>query len=81
MALGTLSAEPAARGLEGSHFRVRREVVRRHGPHPGDFDLREMVGKVCNSEIVGDRVPTIGLRASSIAFNHRVNDSAYPEFA
>jgi len=26
-------------------------------------------------------VPTIGLRASSIAFNHRVNDSAYPEFA
>jgi len=41
----------------------------------------EMVGKVCNSEIVGDRVPTIGLRPSSIAFNHRVNDSAYPEFA
>jgi class 3 adenylate cyclase len=37
-----------------------------------------MVGKVSNSEIVGDRVATIGLRASSIAFNHRVNDSAYP---
>ena len=80
MALGTLSAEPAARGLEGSHFRVRREVVRRHGPHPGDLTC-EMVGKASNSEIVGDRVPTIGLRASSIAFNHRVNDSAYPEFA
>ena len=80
IALGTLSAEPAARGLEGSHFRVRREVVRRHGPHPGDL-ICEMVGKVSNSEIVGDRAPTIGRRASSIAFNHRVNDSAYLEFA